>query len=117
MKQMETGKITAVCDNGSSTDILVRVENAGMAAVIKDKEITAVALQLVDGRMISHEQRRKIYATLRDISEYTGYTPQETKEIIEICAHCKDGKRLFFSCRLFYERSKRIYQYAYKFLP
>ncbi len=95
MKQMETGKITAVCGNGSSTDILVHVENAGMAAVIQDKDITDVTLQLVDGRVLSHEQRRKIYATLRDISEYTGYTPQETKEIMKYVHIVKTGSDYF----------------------
>ncbi len=83
---MEDGKITAVRDNGSSTDIMVRVDNADLAAEIMDKQIKNVSLQLVDGRTLSPEQRKKIYATLRDISQYTGYTPEETKEVMK-CVH------------------------------
>ncbi len=48
-----------------------------------DKQATDVMLQIVDGRTLSLDQRRKIYATLRDISLYTGYTPEETKEVMK----------------------------------
>lgn len=80
---MEAGKITSVRDNGNSTDIVVRVEDAGLAAVIADKQITEVALHLADGRTLSPGQRKKIYAMIRDISKYTGYTPAETKEVMK----------------------------------
>lgn len=81
--QIEVGKITAVRDNGSSTDIVVHVDSSRLAAEIMDRRITNVTLQLVDGRILSPGQRRKIYATLRDISRYTGYTPEETKEVMK----------------------------------
>lgn len=81
--QMETGEIKAVRGNGSSTDLVVRVGDPGMAAAIMDRRIKEVILQLVDGRILSPGQRRKIYATLRDISGYTGYTPEETKEVMK----------------------------------
>ncbi|MDE7183804.1 MAG: hypothetical protein K2O40_04835 [Lachnospiraceae bacterium] len=80
---MEEGKIIAIRDNGNSTDIVVRVNNAHLAAVVMNKRITDVTLQLVDGRILSPDQRKKIYATLRDISSYTGYTPEETKEVMK----------------------------------
>lgn len=93
--EMEAGKITAVRNNGSSADLVVRVDNADMAAEIMDKRITSVALQLLDGRILSPEQRRKIYATLRDISWYTGYTPEETKEIMKYVHIEKTGSDYF----------------------
>ena len=77
------GKITAMRDNGSSTDIVVHVNDANMAADIKTKNIHDVSLRLTDGRTISLEQRKKIYATLKDISLYTGYYPEETKEVMK----------------------------------
>lgn len=83
MIPMEAGKITAVRNNGSSVDIVVRVKSASMAAEIMSKRITDVTLQLADGRILSPDQRRKIYATLKDISWYTGYSPEETKEIMK----------------------------------
>ena len=66
------GKITAMRDNGSSTDIVVRVDGTDMASDIKNKNIHDVSLRLTDTRTISQEQRKKIYATLKDISLYTG---------------------------------------------
>lgn len=92
---MESGKITAVRNNGSSADIVVRVRNAGLAAVITEKKITDVTLQLVDGRILSADQRKKIYATLRDISAYTGYTPEETKEVMKYVHIVSTGSDYF----------------------
>lgn len=83
MITIENGKITAVRNNGSSADLVVRINNSNLAAVIMDKQATDVMLQIVDGRTLSLDQRRKIYATLRDISLYTGYTPEETKEVMK----------------------------------
>ena len=77
------GKITAMRDNGSSTDIVVRVDGTDMASDIKNKNIHDVSLRLTDTRTISQEQRKKIYATLKDISLYTGYTPEEAKEVMK----------------------------------
>ena len=77
------GKITAMRDDGSCTDIDVHINDANMAADIKTKNIHDVSLRLTDGRTISLEQRKKIYATLKDISLYTGYYPEETKEVMK----------------------------------
>ena len=62
MITIENGKITAVRDNGSSADLVVRINNSNLAAVIMDKQATDVMLQIVDGRTLSLDQRRKIYA-------------------------------------------------------
>lgn len=80
---IEAGKITAIRENADSIDLIIRVDNTSLAAVIMNKRISDVALGLVDGRILSPDQRRKIYATLRDISGYTGYTPEETKEVMK----------------------------------
>ncbi len=95
MIHIEDGKITAVRDNGSSADIVIRVENDALAAAIMEKKITNVRLQLVDGRMLSSDQRKKIYATLRDISDYTGYSPEETKEIMKYVHIAATGSDYF----------------------
>ena len=39
---------------------------------------------LDDGRHISAEQRKKIYATIRDIADYTGYAPEEMKQRLKL---------------------------------
>lgn len=43
-----------------------------------------IQIGIDDGRSISPAQRRKAYATLRDIGEYTGYSPEEIKEIMKV---------------------------------
>lgn len=48
--------------------------------LIKRQGIRHAEVILDDGRRISSEQRKKIYATLRDISDYTGDPPEATKE-------------------------------------
>lgn len=82
-------------NNGGSADLIVRVANASLAAVIMDKQVTEVTLQLVDGRTLSPDQRKKIYATLRDISEHTGYTPEETKEVMKYVHIMSTGSNYF----------------------
>lgn len=37
-------------------------------------------LRIDDGRTVTAEQRRKAYATIRDIAVYTGYVPEKAKE-------------------------------------
>ncbi len=48
--------------------------------LIRRQNIRHAEITLDDGRRISIEQRKKIYATLRDISDYTGDPPEVTKE-------------------------------------
>lgn len=47
------------------------------------KQVDEVEIRLNDGRNISGAQRRKIYATMRDISEYTGHTPDQIKALMK----------------------------------
>ena len=44
--------------------------------ILEKRKITQAEVRLDDGRTISADQRRKIYATLRDISMYTGHTTE-----------------------------------------
>ena len=47
------------------------------------RNIRECEIRLTDGRAISANQRKAIYATLRDISLWTGYVPDETKAIMK----------------------------------
>lgn len=55
------------------------------------KNIRDCEIRLNDGRHISSDQRKKIYATMRDISLYTGYMPDEAKEIMKYSFIAKTG--------------------------
>jgi len=45
--------------------------------------IVKAELRLDDGRTISAEQRKKLYATVKDIAVHTGYMPEEMKELMK----------------------------------
>jgi hypothetical protein len=49
--------------------------------LIAKRHITECEIRLDDGRRISADQRKKIYATMRDISNYTGHMPDEIKAL------------------------------------
>lgn len=44
--------------------------------------ISECEIILRDGRSISPEQRRKAYATIRDIADYSGDVPEAVKEFL-----------------------------------
>ena len=51
--------------------------------LLERRSITECEIRLDDGRQISGIQRRHIYALLRDISLWSGHTPEELKEIMK----------------------------------
>lgn len=89
------GKIKCLryCKDGTA-ELLVHTD-ADTAAVIMRKHIHDVWMQMDDGRSISNKQRRKIFATLNDISEYTGYLPQQTEEHMKFYHIQKTGCEYF----------------------
>lgn len=54
-----------------------------MARNIWQRKAHQVEVGVDDGRLITIVQRRKIYAMLRDIAEYTGYTDEAMKEVMK----------------------------------
>lgn len=67
-------------DTDSGTDLLIHVAQEHLGALLGKKGIRRGELRLDDGRHISAEQRKKAYATIRDISDFTGYLPESQKE-------------------------------------
>jgi hypothetical protein len=49
--------------------------------LIERQRIKSCTVRFDDGRHISAEQRKKIYATIADIAEYTGNAPEYEKEL------------------------------------
>lgn len=54
-----------------------------MAKNLWQYKVNQVEVGIDDGRRITIAQRRKIYATLRDLAEYTGYTDEAMKEVMK----------------------------------
>ena len=63
--------------------------------VLQKRQITQCEVRLDDGRTISAQQRKAIYATLRDIALFTGYSPEETKQIMKYQFYAETGAQEF----------------------
>ena len=82
-------------ETDKGTELLVSVPNLKLGEEIDRKCISMAELRLDDGRTISAEQRRKIYATIKDISDYTGYNPEEQKEWMKLLHWKQTGDEYF----------------------
>ena len=83
-------------DNRQVTEIVLQVpERIGQQ--LEHRKIREVEIGYEDGRYISPAQRRKIYATLRDISNHTGYDPESAKQIMKIEHMERTGRMEWFS--------------------
>lgn len=78
-------------ENG--TELLVVIKGKNIGEILTDKHIKKAEMRFDDGRTISAEQRKKAYATIRDISEYTGYTPEEQKQWLKALYVIKTGQK------------------------
>ena len=76
----EVVEIEKYRETGEDTELIIRVPKIRMGTMLLRKEIRNAGMRFDDGRHISAEQRRKAYATIRDIADYTGYLPEEQKE-------------------------------------
>lgn len=81
-------------ENGS--EIIIRMD-ADTARLVKDKHIKDIEVRLDDGRSITVNQRKKIYATLNDIAVYLGYLPEELKEVMKYHYITKTGRTEYLS--------------------
>ena len=79
MKNIITGTVTDY--DGTYLTIKAKYDNRDF---ILDHAVRTVEIRLNDGLHISAEQRKKIYATFRDIAEHTGYEPEDVKELFKV---------------------------------
>lgn len=67
-------------EDQNGTELIISIPGKHMGGQIARNRIRKAEMRIDDGRHISAEQRRKAYATIRDIADYTGYLPEEQKE-------------------------------------
>lgn len=67
-------------EEGGNTELTVLLPGMKIGDMLDEKHIKKAEMRFDDGRTITAEQRRKAYALINDISDYTGYLPEETKE-------------------------------------
>ena len=83
-------------ENG--TQLLITTPGKQIGEMLSEKRIKNAEMRFDDGRTISVEQRKKTYATIRDISEYTGYTPEEQKQWLKVLYIVKTGGKRIVDC-------------------
>lgn len=77
------------------TDIIIHIPRLMLGELLKEKTIRHAEVRFDDGRHISIDQRKKAYATIRDISDYTGFLPEECKEQMKYMHIIRTGCEYF----------------------
>lgn len=88
-------KINQYRERNDGTDLVVSVPDLKLGELFQRKKIRNAEIRFDDGRHISAEQRKKAYATIRDISDWTGYLPEEMKEILKYQHMMRTGDAYF----------------------
>lgn len=82
-------------ESEKGTDIIISIPGYKLGEVLCKKHINKAEMRFDDGRHISAEQRKKAYATIRDIADYTGYLPEEQKEWLKYLHISRTGCEYF----------------------
>lgn len=88
-------KIKQYRERKDGTDLVVSVPYLKLGDMFQRKKIRNAEIRFDDGRHISAEQRKKAYATIRDIADWTGYLPEEMKEILKYQHMMRTGDAYF----------------------
>lgn len=82
-------------ENTAGTDLVISVSGMKLGDMIRRKGLRHAELRFDDGRHISVEQRKKAYATIRDIADWAGYLPEEMKEHLKYEHMIRTGDTYF----------------------
>ena len=82
-------------EHAEGTDLLVHLPGMKIGYLLSHKRVENAELRLDDGRHITAAQRRKVYATIRDIADFTGYLPEEEKEWLKYLHIIRTGDGYF----------------------
>ena len=83
--------LEGVKEDRTGTTLLVKIPDTRISESLVRKRVRSAELRLDDGRTITADQRKKAYATIRDIADYTGYLPEEQKEWLKYLHISKTG--------------------------
>lgn len=77
--------------------VLILAPDESVIRELKQKEIETVEVRLNDGRTISNEQRRKIFALIRDIALWNGDDPESLRQLLTLDFVMKNNLSEIFS--------------------
>lgn len=80
--------------------ITVKVAPGEQVNVLRIRQLAngkqpSVAVDIEDGRMISPDQRKKIWALIGDYADATGYSPLEMEQWVKACYMAESGRDYF----------------------
>ena len=85
-----TAKIIRVCDNQ-----LLLAPDSDISLEIAKKHIGSVEIRLNDGRTISNDQRKKVFAIIRDIAIWSGHDPEYLRSFLTWDYCMRSGQEYF----------------------
>lgn len=92
-------QITAIKETEKGTDLIVHIPDERVQRkIIRCRSGTIVnsEIRIDDNRTITADQRKKIYATIRDIAMYTGDDPEFLKQFLKF-DYCSQSIEEYFS--------------------
>ena len=92
VKNMHTlANILQQTERAGGTYMKIFLPNVHLGDMLCRKGICKAEIRFDDGRHISIEQRKKAYATIRDIADYTGNLPEVQKEDLKMLHRARTG--------------------------
>ena len=82
-------------EQAGGTYMKIFLPNVHLGDMLCRKGICKAEIRFDDGRHISVEQRKKAYATIRDIADHTGNLPEAQKEDLKILHISRTGDAYF----------------------
>ena len=76
-------EIQKVKQTAEGTDLIIHIPKLQLQDMLMEKRIRKSEIRFDDGRTISVEQRKKAYATIKDIAEHEGNLPEVEKELMK----------------------------------
>lgn len=98
-----------------NNDYLLLKSDEQLSREIQQKNIRSVELRLDDGRTISIEQRKKIFALIRDISLWSGHEPEEIRMYLQWDFICRYGCEWFSLSNVDMTTAKEFISYLIDF--
>lgn len=95
IEMYETLKIEQFRVDQEGTEILALIPNRNLMDTFLNQKVKRAEIRFDDGRTISTEQRKKAYATIRDIADWTGELPEVMKEWLKYLHISRTGCQYF----------------------
>ena len=114
----EYAEITHFKHTNKGTELLVTIPKKSIGEQLQrfsQNGIVKAEIHLDDGRTISAEQRKKAYATIRDIALHTGHIPEELKEILKYYYMAETGEQYFSLSNCSMTTAKEYINYLIEF--